>query len=44
MAVFPVVMEPAPPDPNAEPDPDAEPPMILMMGSNATPADKPSDR
>ena len=29
-AVFPVVMEPAPPDPNAEPDPDAEPPMIPM--------------
>lgn len=29
-AVFPVVMTPAPPDPNAEPDPDAEPPMIPM--------------
>jgi hypothetical protein len=30
VAVFPVVMQPAPPDPAAEPDPDAEPPMIPM--------------
>jgi hypothetical protein len=30
VAVFPVTMLPAPPDPNAEPDPDAEPAMIPM--------------
>ena len=30
LAVFPVVMQPAPPDSEAEPDPDAEPPMIPM--------------
>jgi len=30
VAVFPVVMQPAPPDPTAEADPDAEPPMVPM--------------
>ncbi len=30
LAVMPVVMQPAPPDPEAEPDPAAEPPMIPM--------------
>jgi sugar lactone lactonase YvrE len=30
LAVFPVVMQPAPPDPSASPDPSAEPPMIPM--------------